>query len=208
MEIKVTRAAPLTPHSRRGPEPENEERGEHDVENDAQHLQSHGRLDDPRSAQRRAERDERELQRQSRDKPEQINLRQSCGRDVRAQRIAIRIAHEKRHHHEREPYEKRHHDRLIQRALRVRLILPTRGLRDQRGRSHAEHLRQRQHHHHQVSRHPDGRDCFPSEPPHPIKISQQIKRLHQHTHGHERRHMQQVPYNEPSVRSFIAQFSE
>jgi len=37
-----------------------------------------------------------------------------------------------------------------------------------------------------------GGDRFLTETADPIKIGQQIKRLHKHAHGHERRHVQQM----------------
>ncbi len=72
------------------------------------------------------------------------------------------------------------------------LILSPGGLRDQRRRSDAERLRQCQDDHHQISRHPHRGDRLLPEPAHPVKIGQQVERLHEHAHGHERGHVQQV----------------
>src|SRR5207244_10942770 len=60
------------------------------------------------------------------------------------------------------------------------------------GPSHAEDLGQSQHNHREIAGHTDRSNRFFSKVSDPIKISQQIKGLHQHARRQKCRHMQQM----------------
>ena len=81
---------------------------------------------------------------------------------------------------------------MVEGELGLRLIFSAGRLRNERGRSDAEHLRQRQHYHCKIAGDTDGGDRFLAEMSHPIEVSQQVERLHQHADGKEGRHLQQV----------------
>ena len=67
----------------------------------------------------------------------------------------------------------------------MRLIFATGRLRNHRRGSDAEHLCQRQHNHHQIPCYADSSDRFLAEVPNPIKIGEEVERLHQHADGEE-----------------------
>jgi hypothetical protein len=61
---------------------------------------------------------------------------------------------------------------LVEHKLGARLVLSSGGVRDQRSGSDTQHLGQRQHNHHDVSRHANGCNRFLPEVSNPIKIGQ------------------------------------
>ena len=168
---------------------ENEKWREHDVERDTEHLQDDSRLDDTGCAQGRPERHQRKLQQQRGKEPKHVRFRQPGRVGIGAERVAIPVHEHESAETERDRHEDRHDERLIEDELAAWLIFLSGGVRNERGRSHAKHLRQRQHNHGQISGHAHAGDRFLTETADPIKIGQQIKRLHHHAHGHERRHV-------------------
>src|ERR1017187_6424264 len=72
-ESRERRAA----HSQLGPrsDPENQQRRKHDVEQDAEHLESDGWLNNSRRSQRRSQRDQWKLKQKRGNKPKQITFR-------------------------------------------------------------------------------------------------------------------------------------
>ena len=81
---------------------------------------------------------------------------------------------------------------MIEHELGSGLVFSSSGLGDQRGGADAEHLREREHDHVQISGHAHRRDRFLAKRSNPKHVRQQIERLHYHGHRHERRHVEQV----------------
>ena len=81
---------------------------------------------------------------------------------------------------------------MVEGELGLRLIFSPGRLRNERRRSDAEHLRQRQHYHGEIAGNTNCSDRFLAEMSHPIEVSQQVERLHEHADGKEGRHLQQV----------------
>jgi hypothetical protein len=72
------------------------------------------------------------------------------------------------------------------------LILSSGGLRNECSCADTQHLRQRQNHHGEIAGETNCGDCFLAQMSNPIKVGQQIERLHHHADGEKARHLQQV----------------
>ena len=169
---------------------EDQQRREHDVEQDTEHLQSDGGFDDSGRAQRRPQRDQGKLEDKRGNKPKQVTLGQRRRGRIGTERFAIRVAQQKSANAQDQSNQDRHDTRLVEDELGARLIFSAGRLRDEGCRSHTQHLGQGENNHHQVPGYANCGDRFLAEMPHPVKIGQKIKRLHRHAHGHECRHMQ------------------
>src|SRR5205814_5592777 len=99
-----------------------QKRREHHIQNDADHLKNHRRLNDSSRAQSRAHCDDWELQQHGGKKPSQIALGQGRGLRIRAQCIRIPVHREKSEYAERKRDQDRHHAGLIENELGMRLI--------------------------------------------------------------------------------------
>ena len=163
---------------------EDQHRREHDVEDDRRGLHDHAGPEVAGAAQRRAHRDQAELQRHRRDEPEQVLARQRRGRLVGAERARVRVAHGERDDEEQDADDERQHLRLVEHEGRLRLIAPARGVRDERRRADAEHLRGGQHDEHQVAADADGGDRFGAQPADPVEIDEDVERLEDHADQH------------------------
>ncbi len=162
------------------------------VQHDGEHLHDHGRLHDARAAQRGTHRDQRELQREARQEPVQIVHPGAHRRAVRGQRIHIRHCRcvSKDQHDERAGCGER--QTLIEHRIRVRPILASHRMRDERDRAHAEHLRQREHDEHEVARRAHAGERRIAQVGDKIEVDQNIQRLKEHARRDRHRHLQDV----------------
>ncbi len=179
------------PHRERSP-PEDEEGREHDVDDHRGRLHDHARLEVAGAAKRRAHRDHRELQCHRGDEPEEIFLGGDAHPFARALAGGVLMARQHRDREEDDCDAHRQHLRLVEEEDRVVLILPSRGVRHERGGADAKHLRDRDHDERQVAGQPDRSDRVGAEPAHPEQIDQDVERLEDHADQHEARRFEEV----------------
>ena len=135
------------------------------------------------------------MEEQRGDIPTQILLPEHRRRRVGRQPPAIRISHDERHQQKERPDQDGEHQRLVEQKLRVVTILASERVRDQRGRPHAQRLRQREHEEGQIPRHPHAGDRLLSQPADEIEIHEQVQRLEHRAQRDERRHPEDVSEN-------------
>ena len=162
------------PHGMAGAPARDQHRGQHRVQNHREYLHYHRRLHDARAAQRRTHDDQCKLQPQARQKPIQVLNARQRGGGIGTEGVHVRTAHGIAAHQGDDRPGGGQHQALIEDQGCVCLVLAADGLRDQRHRSHAQHLGQRKHQEHEVGGGADARDGRAAQSRHEIQIDEDI----------------------------------
>jgi hypothetical protein len=172
--------------------PRDQHRREYCIQNDRQHLHDHGRLHYSGAAQRGTHGNHRKLQRQTRKEPPQIVDARADRGGICPQSVHVRRRDEIADDERQDPARGGQREALIEHPRRIRLILASHRMRDERNRAHADDLRQRKNDEHDVAGGADSGNRRIAQPRDEIQIDQEIKRLKQHSRRNGQRHLQDV----------------
>ena len=183
---------PGNAHRMTGAPPRNQHRRQNGVQDDRQHLHDHRRLDDSGAAKRRAHGHDGELQRQIRQEPIKIfNARRRGGR-TRAERAHIvrpgQVTERERNHRG----ESSERQALIEHQIRIRSILASGGMRNQRYGADTENLGRRHDNEHRIAGCADSGDRGIAQTRDKIQVDEKVQSLKEHPSGDGHRHLQDV----------------
>ena len=190
--MNEARAAPGHPHHPPGAPAEDQDGRQDDIDDHRGGLDDHAGLEVAGAAKGRPHRHHEELQGHRRHHPREVLDRQAPRALVGAHRAGEGAARRQRDHQEREAGCNRQALRLVEDDVGALAVLAPGRVRDQRGRSDAQHLRGGEHEEHQVAADGHGRHRVRPEAADPVEVDEDVERLEDHADEHEARGLQQV----------------